>query len=320
MLKPCADVNKARVLIVLLNWNGHAKTAACIAALRQMDFRDHRILVIDNGSTDGSVEALAAIEDIELIRHGENLGFTGGCNRGLREAQECGADYVWLLNNDAEVAPDCLRRLVAVADANPRAALLSPVLYDSAERERIQHAGSRYRLTPPCIDEAADLATAQAWQTEDARRVVLWGTALLVRTAALAQMGLLDERLFAYSEDTEYSIRCGEAGFEKLTVTDARVWHDWNDGIRAPYYYYYTVRNGLLMWRRHLPLVDYLRVLRWTLARTRSVLADLDAHPQHREACLSGFWDGLRQHGGDYDNRGTMPALLKPFLKRRQHA
>lgn len=320
MPKPCADVNKPRVLIVLLNWNGHSKTAACIASLRQMDFHDYRILVIDNGSTDGSGEALSAIEGIELIRNEENLGFTGGSNRGLREAEECGAEYVWLLNNDTEVAPDCLRRLVATADANPQAALLSPVLYDSAERERIQHAGSRYRLAPPSIDEAADLRTAQAWQAEDARRVVLWGTALLVRTAALPQIGLLDERLFAYSEDTEYSIRCGEAGFEKLTVTDARVWHDWNDGLRSPYYYYYTVRNGLLIWRRHLPALAYLRVLHWTLARMRSVLADLDDHPQHREACLAGFWDGLRQHGGGYDNRGTMPALLKPLLLRRQHA
>lgn len=315
MSAPSNNMHKARVLIVLLNWNGHHKTTACIGSLRTMGFRDYRILVIDNGSTDGSISALSALEDIELILHTENLGFTGGCNRGLREAEKYGAEFVWLLNNDAEVAPDCLKQLVDAADANPDAALLSPMLYHSADRARIQHAGSRYSLSPPSIYEAQDPQTAQRWQAEDPERIVLWGTALLVRTATLPTIGLLDDRLFAYSEDTEYSIRCGKAGFKKVTVPNAHVWHDWASGLRSPYYYYYTVRNDLLMWRRHLPLFTYLRAIRWNLARTRRLLVRLVGHPEHRDACLSGFWDGLRQHGGPYTKRGTMPRPLRPLLR-----
>jgi GT2 family glycosyltransferase len=314
MLQHCNNVNHVRVLIVLLNWNGHQKTTACIRSLQAMEFSHYRVLVIDNGSSDDSIAALSAIENIDLIKHTENLGFTGGCNRGLIEAKKYGAEFVWLLNTDAEVAPDCLSRLLEAAEANPDAALLSPMLYHSANRDHIQHCGSRYRLAPASIDEAPDPETAHRWQHDDPISIVLWGTALLVRTSTLSHIGLLDERLFAYSEDTEYSIRCGKAGFEKLLVEDARVWHDWASDLRLPYYYYYTVRNDLLMWRRHLPITAYPRIVRWNFARTRRLLKKLSAHPEHCDACLSGFWDGLRQRGGAYDNRGTMPALLRSLL------
>ncbi|KQP39785.1 glycosyltransferase family 2 protein [Pseudorhodoferax sp. Leaf274] len=306
--------NAPRVLVVILNWNAPADTLACLQSLRASDYRNQHILVIDNGSTDDSLAVLSREEGIDLLANPENLGFTGGCNLGLQAAARYEADYVWLLNNDTQVASDCLSELVRAAQADHRIGLLSPVLYHRGS-DSIQHGGSRYHLDPPTIEETADLSTARRWQNETPEQLVLWGTALLIPRATLERVGLLDARLFAYSEDTDYSIRCGLAGLRKCMVDRARVWHSWNNGVRKPYYYYYTTRNDLLMWRRHVSLATYLRVAFWNYRRTVRVLARLQDQPEHRQACMLGFWDGLAQRTGIYTPGRRAPRALQAMFR-----
>ena len=140
--------------VCVLNWNGREDTLRCLASLRGA-----RVIVADNGSTDGSVEAIrAAFPDVELVENGANLGFSGGNNAAIRRALERGAEWVVLLNNDAEAEPGLLAALQAAAARHPRAGVLAgKLLYPDG---RVQWAGQRVGLRtgysgPPARPRAA---------------------------------------------------------------------------------------------------------------------------------------------------------------------
>ncbi|QTN30416.1 glycosyltransferase family 2 protein [Rhodoferax sp. AJA081-3] len=110
-----------RVAIVVLNWNGWVDTLACVASLQSLDYANFHIVLVDNGSTDGSEEQFRhVLPKLELLQTGTNLGFGGGCNVGMRHALAGGAEYIWLINSDATVDPGALSALVRVAEQNPR--------------------------------------------------------------------------------------------------------------------------------------------------------------------------------------------------------
>src|SRR4051794_15878382 len=99
--------SQPRVSIIILNWNSYAVTRDCILSLRKMDYQNFEVVLVDNGSVDGSPEKLLEnAPEIRLIKNASNLGFACGCNVGMREALCRGTDYILLLNNDTIVAPD----------------------------------------------------------------------------------------------------------------------------------------------------------------------------------------------------------------------
>lgn len=128
-----------RVDVVVLNWNGWQDTIACLASLQRQDYPHFNLLVVDNGSTDGSVGQIKqAMPAVELLQTGANLGFGGGCNAGIQLAMARGADYVWLINSDATVDPGALSALVRMADQNPMLGAVGSVLYEANQHDQIQ--------------------------------------------------------------------------------------------------------------------------------------------------------------------------------------
>ncbi len=119
-----------RVTCILLNWNGWQDTLACLDALKQCTFPDLTVIVVDNGSSNDSVVRIrAAHPDVPLLESKINLGFAGGNNIGIRYALAHHADYVWLLNNDTEPAPDALPALVSKALTNDRIGAVASICY-----------------------------------------------------------------------------------------------------------------------------------------------------------------------------------------------
>src|SRR5205814_7496351 len=119
-------------------------TAHCLASLRASTYPNLHVIVVDNGSADGSPEHLAPMLEApwgELIQAACNLGFTGGANLGLRVALERGAAYAFLLNNDATVAPGCIARLMQAAEREPEVGLVGPKIVWAEEPARIWSAG-----------------------------------------------------------------------------------------------------------------------------------------------------------------------------------
>jgi GT2 family glycosyltransferase len=245
--------------VVVLSWNGRDDTLACLASLAAVSYPQLAVVVVDNGSADGTSEAVAsAFPDVDLISSPLNLGFAEGCNVGIRRALERGADYVLLLNNDVEVEPGFVGALVEEALRRPRAgALCSKVLYLDPP-DLVWYAGasfdprSGYNGRQRGYRQADDGRFDTVVETDRA-----CGASMLVPRAVLDEVGLLDADLFAYSEDTEWSLRARAAGYRVYVVPRSRVWHKISaasGGESSPATLYYNLRNTLEVCERFAPL------------------------------------------------------------------
>ena len=238
-----------RVAIVVLNWNGWKDTLACIASVHSLTYADFRVVLVDNGSTDGSVDHFKrSVPSVELLETGANLGFGGGCNVGIRHALAQGAEFVWLINSDATVDPSALSALVQVADQNPSAAAVGSVLFDADTVARVQlWGGGRVGLwsgrsvhcrAPGPIDFVS-------------------GASVLLRGAALSEVGLFDEAcFFMYWEDTDLGFRLRKAGWLLAVAEDSKIWHKQSTslGLGNPLLDEYATRSCVRFLRRHAPV------------------------------------------------------------------
>jgi GT2 family glycosyltransferase len=268
-----------RVAIIVLNWNGLVDTLECLESLTHLDYPAYEVVIVDNGSTDGSVSAIRArYSKAAIIETGENLGYTGGNNAGLRYALERHVDYFLLLNNDTEVAPDFLRRLVEAAEADPRIGVVGPTIYYHDRPDVIWSAGGaidwgRGSTRMAGLDEREE----GQFGTEPRSVDFATGCAMLVRRAVVEHVGTLDERFFAYYEETEWCVRIARAGYKIVHVPMAKVWHKISPSAREdlPFVHYYMTRNRLLFLKAtgaglrawlHTLIADYLRTLiSWSL-------------------------------------------------------
>jgi GT2 family glycosyltransferase len=308
------------VYIVILNWNGHEDTLRCVASLDQQDYPNFRILVIDNGSTDRSVEVLRGLGTRVLLAElPANLGYTGGNNRGMRQAFDLGADYVWLFNNDAVAEPDTLSSLIAVCEADPRIGLASPLVREADDHDAIQFGCGLFDLTTPAYTPTYDLEQARQWQTEYPDRIALVGTAMLVRRVVYEKIGVLDDRIFAYWEDIDYSIRSALAGFLNVMVFATSIFHPSKSTIDSPaevrpHYYYFMTRNEILMWRTFCPRLLVLKAAVWVFRRQLRQIQRMPGNAAGLDAVLAGLWDGCWGIGGGYDPKRHMPWPLRQTL------
>ncbi len=294
-----------RVAIIVLNWNGRDDTLSCLASLRRLTYPACWVVVVDNGSGDGSIEAIRAeYSDIPLIETGGNLGYAGGNNVGLSWAVGQGADYALLLNNDTEVAPDFVNELVTVAEANPSVGIVGPTIYYFDRPEVIWSAGgaidwTRGKTRMVGLDEADTGQFGRQPRPVD----FVTGCALLIKSRIIQQIGMLDPRFFAYYEETEWCVRAARAGFATWHVPSAKVWHKISPEQRAasPQTHYYMTRNRLLFlrctgagyraWFHTLILDDLRTILSWTLRfKWRNKRAQRDAMVQAIGDAWHGHW------------------------------
>jgi GT2 family glycosyltransferase len=286
---------------VVLNWNGGDDTLAALASLDGLP-----VVCVDNGSTDGSPEAIAsAFPAVDLIRTGVNLGFAGGNNVGIRRALERGADWVLLLNNDAVAEPGLAAALESAAAARPDAGLLACKIL-AVDGATVQYAGATFR---PRLGYSGRVATSGPEELRDVGRAD--GAALAVSRAAVERAGLLDESLFAYVEDVDWSLRMRAAGFAVVFVPDAKVWHVGSastGGAASTANLYYATRNTLAVVERHRPLPPGLRGARRAVVVGTHLLR-AGRRRAGRAAVLEGWRDfrrgalGMRPRG-----RGPTPS------------
>lgn len=309
------------VYTVVLNWRDQEATFRCLAALRTIDYPNQRIAVVDNGSTNGSIDVLAQDATIELVRNGRNLGFTGGVNAGIQYAMAHGADFIWLMNSDAEPRPDVLRRLVDVAAQDPVIGLVSPVFHTVEQPDRIEYCiGWFHPVTRVCW-QSADPQQAAQWSRDHPHEVVLLGTALLIRRAVVEAIGGLDDRYFAYVEDVDFCLRSIAAGFRNVAVPDAVVLHSFKQPTREPdscppYLHYYISRNYFLLWRKLPGRWLFRKATLWLLHERLTQIARMPGNPAGVDAVLAGLWHGLLGVTGPFDPARQMPWPLRMLFAR----
>jgi GT2 family glycosyltransferase len=242
---------RAHVVVLVLNWNNWRDTNECLESLRGLDYDDWNVIVLDNGSTDGSVERIRErFPEVEIMELGENLGFAGGNNAGIRAALQRGAEYVWLLNNDTTVDPEALVAMVEKAETDPTIGAVGSAIYHTSEPQCLQAWGGGYvnfwlgrsrHFVDPVPDEKLQFLT---------------GASLLLRRSALESVGFLDEDFFLYWEDADYCFRLRTAGWRLAVAGGSKVWHkqtattgknsarlDWNFNKSAKRFF-----------RKHFPL------------------------------------------------------------------
>ncbi|MFH0908131.1 MAG: glycosyltransferase family 2 protein [bacterium] len=242
------------LMVIVLNCNGMRVIRECLASLRQSTYPNFSIVVSDNASTDGSPGWVEQHHpDIKVIRNSENLGWSGANNVGIRHALERGADWIWMLNNDVEVEPDCIDQMVRFGQEHPEFAILGPLIHYFEPRDRVWFEGGRTDFETLVADHCSYAEFSACPQEER----YISGCAQLVRSDVFRRIGLIDERFFIYFEDTDFCRRAGLAGFTMDVVRSAKMYHKvsaFSGGIgeRSPWKAYYMLRSGLLFWRKHL--------------------------------------------------------------------
>jgi FkbM family methyltransferase len=247
---------RPRVAVVVLSYNGRDLTLSCIESLRASDWPETEIVVVDNHSEDDSVAAIRSeAPEVTLIENASNLGFPAGSNVGIRHALERGCDYVFLLNNDATVAPDCIRRLVEAAEDDGAARILCPLVYYADPPDLIWYAGSEWDPAKIYNGGYHGRGERDVGQFDGVHPTgVATGAAVFVARELFEKIGLLDESLFLQAEDVEYSARATRAGFGVSVVSGAKVRHHVSaasGGEFSPLTSYYCLRNGLHISRRY---------------------------------------------------------------------
>ncbi len=240
-----------KVFIVILNWNGKDRLAACLRSVFALAYQNFEVVVVDNASRDGSLEeAKSSFSRAHFILNSENVGFSAGMNVGIRFSLSQGAEFVWILNNDVECDRDALSVLVAAVYSHGKPALYSPKILTPAGTEWFVGGTIDYvRMRTEHADYSGSERRDTPYQTE-----YLCGCALLIPRNVIESVGLLDEQYFLYYEDADYSVRATRKGVDLLVVPKASIVHS-ESSSENPEKTYWLVRSGLRFFYAHTPNV-----------------------------------------------------------------
>ncbi len=319
---PDTAAREPKVLIVILNWNSCEETIVAVRSAEQMSYSNKHILLIDNGSADDSATRLLQLcgGKIDLIARPVNEGFTGGCNHGFDVAVRDDFDYVWLLNNDAVTDSETLTSLVRLAEEDSKVGLVSPRVASLQEPARQLNLGGLYRPETPAFESTKDMTKAKRWAEREPEWIMLMGTALLVRVSLIRTIGKLDDAMFAYWEDTDYSLRSILAGYRNRLDFSSVIYHKEKDsGTQAmemkPYYWYYMARNEVRFWRKHARAYKKLKAIWWAYRFNLKNLRLVRGNMPSRQAILAGLWDGWSGRVGPYLPSRRMPRAVARFVE-----
>jgi GT2 family glycosyltransferase len=212
--------------VVVLNWNLPQETIACVQAVQDNRIADMEIVIVDNGSTDCSVEMLKRHfgNTVQLLESSENLGFAAGVNLGIRHVLCEGAQSVLLLNNDTIADADMVMHLISAMAKSPAAGIVAPVIYYHDNPGRVWQIGSReHRWLPMPIDVGQRVLSDVGQAPMRLDYVTACG--MLVRRSVWETAGLFDPGYFMYFEDADFCRRVRSAGFEIGCAPRARMWH-----------------------------------------------------------------------------------------------
>lgn len=289
-----------RVAAIVLNYDGKDLTLQALASLRRLTYPSCDLVVVDNGSTDGSDEAVArAFPEVHRVRTEVNLGPAGGYNLGMTWAMDRGYDYLLILNNDVEVAPEMLTELVRVAEGSPTIGCVGPKTYFYSDRTRLASAGGIIRFLESVTRERGQGERDRGQYDRDQEVSYVNGCGMLIRREAIEAAGLWDPVFFLSVEDADWCMRARRHGFRCWFAHRAVLYHMVSDtvGVYTPKKNFQTGRSSSLFVRRYatpwqwltflgamtvaLPLA-WLRELRRgnqaaAVAKARGVLAGLRA-------------------------------------------
>lgn len=235
------------IFAVVLNFNGKGVIEACLRSLFASEDVLLRVVVVDNASRDNSmIRVKELFPRAHCIFNEENVGFAAGVNVGIRYALEHGADFVFLLNNDAVVEKDTLSILFRYAGQHPMAAF-SPLIFSSKEKKRIWFCGGeidwcRMRAQHRACEKLPEAPFLSEY---------LSGCAFFAPKRAFYDVGLFDDEYFLYYEDADWGVRAGQAGYALWVVPAAHAVHAEQSETENPKKLYFLVLSGVLFFLKN---------------------------------------------------------------------
>ena len=311
-----------RLSVIVVNWNGREHLPACFDSLAAQTFRDFEVILVDNGSRDGSVEFVRSRYPwVHLVPLAENTGFATGNNRGFEHAS---GDYIVTLNNDTRAEPDWLEKLAEVADAHPRAGMVAsrvcafddPDLIDSIGMSICRDGMARGRFrnqywSSLCLPDVDEILMPSA-------------CAALYKREMIVEIGFFDDDFFAYAEDVDLALRGRLAGWEALAATQAVVYHKYSQtgGSLSPFKVYLVERNHYWVACKNFPLGHLAALPLFTAWRygeqVRAVLAGGGTGGEFlaggsKGALIRALLEGI------FDSLCGLPQMLRKRLRVMKH-
>jgi GT2 family glycosyltransferase len=290
-----------RIGAVVLNWRTAGGTALAVRALQASARPLDHVLIIDNGSNDGSEDRLRrTLEGAEVVQAGSNLGFSGGCNLGIERALAAGAELVLLANSDVYVRPDCIGRLEAALAAHGDVGIVGPAIVTRGEPDRLESRGIHFSAASGRVLNLGFGEHVSTYPASPLRAVdAVSGALMLIRREVLERVGRLDDAYFFSLEDVDFCLRARRAGFRAACVETAICEHEGSRsiGLRSPRRIYFATRNHLrLTARAPAPLGAPHAAVRQGLVAAMNLAFALTRSPAPRAASLRAFARGVVDH------------------------
>jgi len=250
------------VCIVLLNWNGKQDTIACIESLKKISYDNAKIVVVDNASTDGSVESIPSLyPDIEFISLDNNRLYAGGNNAAFEKFWDKDYPYFLILNNDTTVEPEFIEPLVERLEKYPKIGIAGPKILYYDHPEMIWSAGGRInfwrgKIFHRGIRQFDGPKWNQATQVD-----YLSGCCFLIHRDLLKTLNGFDESYYIYTEDTDLCLRAAKLGYSIFYEPRSVMYHKVSSssgGGLTPFKIYHRIRSTHLFFRRHAKGIHWL--------------------------------------------------------------
>lgn len=277
MNPPAAPPGQGRVLGIVLNYNGRDLTLATVASLLAMQHPALDLLVVDNGSTDGSDAAVAErFPGVRRLRTATNLGISGGLNLGFRVGLDEGYDFLMPMNNDIEAAADLLTELLRSMTADPRLGCVGPkCYYFYGDRNRIWSAGGILRFREAVTRERGMGESDRGQFDRDSDVDYVNGALMLIRREAMLAAGLWDPVYHVSVEDADWCVRMRRTGFRCGYAHRARLWHmvSPTTGGYVAGRTYRTGRSTAIFVRKYAGVAGWISFLVWSAVAFVAALA-----------------------------------------------
>ncbi len=254
-----------KVAVIILNYKVKDLTLKALLSVKKSNYKNLQTIVVDNNSKDGLKEALKDQDGITFIQNDENLGYCGGNNIGIIRALDSGADYVFVLNPDAQVEKEAIKNLVEAAQKEDIGIAGPKVLFD--DRKTIWYAGGIFDMNNVIgahrgVDEKDQGQYNNVGETD-----FVTGAAIFIRRDVLDKIGLFDTRYFLYYEDSDFCFRAKKVGFKVMFVPTAIVYHlnAQSTKLGSPLQDYYITRNRMIFAAKFLSTRTRLALFREAL-------------------------------------------------------
>lgn len=257
------------VCIIIVNYNGYDDTRECLQSVQGIEYGNFVTIVVDNGSKDFSLEKLKKeFDKVTYMESLENLGYTGGNNLGIEKANDLGAEYIFVLNNDTIVSKNVLSTLVHYMESNRNKGMISPLVLYYDKPDTISFGGGTVDRNTGLLkfynkNEPKDLLKEQVIDCS-----FLEGCALFIRSDVIKRIGGFNEKYFLTSEESEMCVKIKDMGYELSVITDCYVWHKVSQAMKkeSALWSYFLYRNKLHFVKgnsKSIKMTDIIIIIRY---------------------------------------------------------